>query len=168
MRGLIVRLVPLCLSACAAIAERAWDELSFSPRQQVALELDDLDNHTFLYDHLRGLATSELKTRSQVVYRPRSPVSYQSARLRSLRYGESEPIEWDRLELAGPDVRDRHTLVQLARMAGDAYAFPGSKRWYEVDEIWNNVRSTVYQRPALSYHLISAATDIPRGLGRSS
>ncbi|KAF5387003.1 hypothetical protein D9615_001572 [Tricholomella constricta] len=61
-----------------------------------------------------------------------------AARLRSLHERESEIVEWDQVEVLGPDVEDRHTLAQLARMAGNAYALPGRKNWYEVDQAWNS------------------------------
>ncbi|THH07288.1 hypothetical protein EW145_g3473 [Phellinidium pouzarii] len=46
-------------------------------------------------------------------------------------------IEWDQVEVEGPDVEDRHTLQQLAMMSGNAYALPGQKNWYDLDEAWN-------------------------------
>ncbi|KAH9981326.1 Alpha/Beta hydrolase protein [Lactifluus volemus] len=37
----------------------------------------------------------------------------------------------------GPDVEDRHTLSQLARISGNAYALPGQSNWYDIDSAWN-------------------------------
>ncbi|EED85227.1 hypothetical protein POSPLDRAFT_33906, partial [Postia placenta Mad-698-R] len=59
------------------------------------------------------------------------------ARLRGLRGGTSEEVEWDEIEVMGPYVEDLHTLDQLARMTGNAYALPGQKNWYDIDPIWN-------------------------------
>lgn len=81
-----------------------------------------------------------IKVRPTTVYRPRSVDLIHEARVRSMRYGESIPFEWVRAEVLGPDVQDRHTLIQLAKMAGDAYALPGKKNWYEVDDAWNKAR----------------------------
>ncbi|KAF9448883.1 alpha/beta-hydrolase [Macrolepiota fuliginosa MF-IS2] len=80
-----------------------------------------------------------LKTRPTKVYRPRSLEALRTARVRSLRYAESptEPLEWDVKEVPGPDIEDRHTLAQLARMSGNAYAMPGRPNWYDVDQTWN-------------------------------
>ncbi|KIP12275.1 hypothetical protein PHLGIDRAFT_27422 [Phlebiopsis gigantea 11061_1 CR5-6] len=50
---------------------------------------------------------------------------------------ESEAIEWDEVHMLAPDVEDKHTLAQLARMAGNAYAVPGESSWYELDRTWN-------------------------------
>ena len=74
------------------------------------------------------------------VSRPRSLEALHGARLKSLIHAQSEPVEWDAVETLGPDIEDRHTLVQLARMAGDAYSLPGSSNWYDVDDVWNTVR----------------------------
>ncbi|KAI0054021.1 alpha/beta-hydrolase [Auriscalpium vulgare] len=71
------------------------------------------------------------------VYRPRSLDALHRARLRSLRHAESEVVEWEPVEVLAPDVEDRHTLAQLARMTGNAYASPGKKNWYEIDPAWN-------------------------------
>lgn len=80
-----------------------------------------------------------LKARPTVVYRPSSLDALHHARLRSLHEHQSEIVEWDRFEILGPDVEDLHTLAQLARMAGNAYALPGQKNWYDVDPAWNRV-----------------------------
>ncbi|KAG5352974.1 hypothetical protein C0989_011617 [Termitomyces sp. Mn162] len=78
-----------------------------------------------------------VRTRPTTVFRPRSLDALHHARLRSLHNQESEMVEWDELIVSGPDVEDRHTLSQLARMSGNAYALPGQKNWYEVDAAWN-------------------------------
>lgn len=85
--------------------------------------------------------TLTLQARPTTVYRPRSLAALHQARLRSLRFGESEKVEWDRVEVLGPDIENKHTVSQLARMTGNAYALPGQKNWYEVDLAWNTVRS---------------------------
>jgi len=85
--------------------------------------------------------SAKLKSRPTTVYRPRSLEVLHRARLRSLEHAESEaeqPI-WDPVTIEGPDVEDLHTLAQLARMAGNAYALPGRSNWYDVDRAWNTV-----------------------------
>jgi len=84
-----------------------------------------------------------LKTKPTTVYRPRSVEALHQTRLRSLLRKESElePLIWDQLEVNGPDVGDLHTLAQLARMSGNAYAMRGRSNWYDVDPAWNTVRS---------------------------
>ncbi|KAF4615243.1 hypothetical protein D9613_002632 [Agrocybe pediades] len=80
-----------------------------------------------------------INSRPTLLYRPRSLEVLHRNRLRSLRYAESdaEPVIWDPVEVEGPDVDDLHTLAQLARMAGNAYALPGHSNWYDVDPAWN-------------------------------
>jgi hypothetical protein len=80
-----------------------------------------------------------VKVRPTTVNRPRSQTGLQRARLRSLRYSESEKVEWETVETLGPDVEDRHTIAQLARMTGNAYALPGQENWYDIEPKWNNV-----------------------------
>lgn len=67
-----------------------------------------------------------LKAVPTTVYRPRS--------LQDLHH-----TPWDPIEVPGPDIEDRHTLSQLARMSGNAYALPGQKNWYDIDLAWNTV-----------------------------
>ncbi|KAH9484457.1 Putative lipase ATG15 [Psilocybe cubensis] len=80
-----------------------------------------------------------LKSQPTLIYRPRSVDVLHRTRLRSLQHAESglEPVLWDLVEVEGPAVEDLHTLSQLARMSGNAYALPGQKNWYEVDHAWN-------------------------------
>ncbi|KAJ7449961.1 alpha/beta-hydrolase [Mycena latifolia] len=81
--------------------------------------------------------SASLKARPTTVYRPRSPEAFHRARWRSLNLAESEPVEWEPHDILGPDVEDLHTLAQLARMTGNAYALPGQSNWYDVDPAWN-------------------------------
>ena len=88
--------------------------------------------------HLASPVT--LQTRETVVYRPSSYKELLEARLRSIHLSESQPIQWIPTKVLAPDVQDMHTLSQLARMSGDAYALQGKKNWYELDPSWNTVR----------------------------
>jgi hypothetical protein len=87
----------------------------------------------------QSIPSRTLKVRPTTLNRPRSQVGLQRARLRSLRYSESEKVEWETVETLGPDVEDRHTLAQLARMTGNAYALPDRENWYDIEPKWNNV-----------------------------
>ncbi|KAJ7582954.1 alpha/beta-hydrolase [Mycena floridula] len=93
--------------------------------------------HFLIYCLFLSLSlASSLKSRPIVLHRPRSQEAFRSARLRSLHFAQSEKVEWDLVDVQGPDVDDIHTLAQLARMAGNAYALPGQKTWYDVDPSW--------------------------------
>lgn len=103
--------------------------------------------------------SSPVKTRPITVYRPRSLAVLHNARLRSLKHQESaveQPI-WDPVAVEGPDVEDMHTLAQLARMSGNAYALPGQPNWYDVDRAWNKVRSHDIRRSRSRFHHPSRA-----------
>lgn len=82
-----------------------------------------------------------IRTKPTTVYRPRSLEAFKDARMHSIHMSQSpvNPIEWEMKEVRGPDIEDRHTLAQLARMSGDAYALPGRSNWWEVDHAWNQV-----------------------------
>jgi hypothetical protein len=81
-----------------------------------------------------------LKSRPTTVYRHPKP----SRRTHPGSNQYSEAIEWSPIEVLGPDVDDIHTLSQLARMAGNAYAQSGKKNWYSLDPAWNTVRRKRY------------------------
>jgi len=74
-----------------------------------------------------------LRSRPTTVYRP------STYELRAL-HGQSPAVDWTPTEIQGPDIEDRHTLSQLARMTGNAYAIPGQNNWYDLDAAWNTVR----------------------------
>ncbi|KAF9246459.1 alpha beta-hydrolase [Melanogaster broomeanus] len=78
-----------------------------------------------------------LKAVPTSVYRPQSYEAIEHARLRSLHEAQSEPVVWVETEVLGPDVTDRHTLAQLARMSANAYHLPWQDNWYELDPSWN-------------------------------
>lgn len=104
---------------------------------------DDLHDLTFDISNTSEAPTSTaltLQATPTTVYRPRSVPAYQHARLRSLQSQESEAVEWEQVRVLAPDVQDKHTLSQLARMTGNAYALPGRPNWYEIDPAWNTVR----------------------------
>jgi len=73
------------------------------------------------------------------VWRPRSQAEFHAARRLSRENGQSVPIDWDPVDALVPDVTDRATLWELARMAGNAYKSDANdKKWYEIDPKWNN------------------------------
>ena len=85
--------------------------------------------------------TLTLAARPTTVYRPRSLEALQNARRRSQQHLQSEHVEWVRVNTIGPDIEDQHTIAQLGRMTGNAYALPGRPNWYDIDPAWNHVRT---------------------------
>ncbi|KAJ7613852.1 Alpha/Beta hydrolase protein [Mycena polygramma] len=78
------------------------------------------------------LSTAQIKT-----HRPRSAAAYSDARISSMRHGQSLPFIWDGVEVLGPDVTRRETLLQLATMTHNSYyGEPSHKSWYPLNG-WN-------------------------------
>lgn len=125
----------------AVDAPERYSSVSFGLRHTYS-QSDESASPSFAHveqSHLQ--ATHTLQARPTTVYRPRSQAALERARLRSLHHAESEKVEWDEVDILGPDIENRHTLSQLARMTGNAYALPG-RGWYDIDQTWNTVRTT--------------------------
>lgn len=116
--------------------------LSFDPIQQYSLPFggDEPLQASFSLVEQQVPPSLTVKSVPTSAYRPKSVDALLHARSQSLRHAQDEKVDWDLVEVNGPDVQDRHTLVQLARMSGDAYALPGQKNWYDIDPAWNEVR----------------------------
>ncbi|KII88294.1 hypothetical protein PLICRDRAFT_41455 [Plicaturopsis crispa FD-325 SS-3] len=139
MRSLALVFAILGLTSAVQVAAAPPRSLSFSAHREFHLSGDtDGSLGTIQVEDVgHGLPSYTLKAIPTTVYRPRSQAALQRSRLRSLRVGESEKVDWIETDVYGPDVSDRHTLSQLARMTGNAYALPGQKNWYDVDSAWN-------------------------------
>lgn len=84
-----------------------------------------------------------LRLVSKSIHRPAHPPSApfaRSARFRT-QSSSSEWPEWSEVERPYPDLSHKETLVNLAILANDAYALPGSARWLEMEK-YNVVRLT--------------------------
>ena len=148
------------------IAFELHDE--YTPRLEDG-ELHELSQVAFDVSNAsqRASSTMILQATPTTVYRPRDAAAFQHARLRSLRSQESEAIEWEEVRVLAPDVEDKHTLSQLARMTGNAYALPGRPNWYEIDPAWNTVR-TLFLCPAFPHPGVEscrAKADVAHGVG---
>lgn len=65
------------------------------------------------------------------------------ARVRSMKFAQSESLPWEPEIVPGPDVENRETLLTLAKMSNDAYVErPGEPYWYELDKNWNDVSTS--------------------------
>lgn len=103
-----------------------------------------------------GFNPACLRTRKQQITRPKSNTEYQIA-----RKARSNEIEWDEVEVVMPDVEHRETLLELAKITGDAYALPGSKSWYDLDGRWNSVGP-----PLSPVRALNAVVELSIWLGR--
>ncbi|OSX65426.1 hypothetical protein POSPLADRAFT_1054173 [Postia placenta MAD-698-R-SB12] len=144
--ALILVHAPLAITAAPSAHEPS--SITFTPHHEYRLAPEayspdagahQLAFHVAAPENEGGQLTTTftLKARPTTVLRPRSQTAFQDARLRGLRGGTSEEVEWDEIEVMGPYIEDLHTLDQLARMTGNAYALPGQKNWYDIDPIWN-------------------------------
>jgi len=114
--------------------------LQFDLSHQFTATSRDTDESPLLSDHSfpqHFHPTLSLKAVPTTVYRPTSDEALQHARWRSIHQAQSEPVEWTESQILGPDVTDKRTLAQLARMAANAYQLPGKENWYELDPSWN-------------------------------
>lgn len=84
-----------------------------------------------------------VNTRPVLTHKPSSDAAFSRARLRSLRHMQSELLQWHDEEVVGPDVENRETLLQLAKMTSNSYFEPVDKEWYDLGPRWNNVRGSV-------------------------
>jgi hypothetical protein len=84
--------------------------------------------------------TYSINARPLKSYRPPSFEAFSSARMRSIEYRQTTPLEWDEDDIIGPDVEDRETLLRLAKMSNNAYYPPDDNEWYDLGEKWTRVR----------------------------
>lgn len=84
-----------------------------------------------------GVVPLSLKTTRGNVKRPRDAQAYQEARRRSYYDQQTTILEWGDDEIPMPDLTDRSTVLELAKIAGNAYSRPDSKNWYSIDNRWN-------------------------------
>ena len=83
--------------------------------------------------------TYGIHTRNIKAHRPPSSAAFATARLRSMMHMQNEPLAWDDVDVVGPDVEKRETLLQLAKMTSNSYYEPGGKEWYDLESGWNAV-----------------------------
>ncbi|KAF8888293.1 hypothetical protein BD779DRAFT_1524577 [Infundibulicybe gibba] len=81
-----------------------------------------------------------VSTRPIRSHRPNSFAQFTAARHRSFEQGQSAAdLGWSDVDVHGPDVRRRETLLTLAKMTYNTYYQPGDKDWYDLsDEGWNS------------------------------
>ncbi|KAG5650171.1 hypothetical protein H0H81_000456 [Sphagnurus paluster] len=79
----------------------------------------------------------EIPTKDLIVTRPESDAAFAMARSRSMREMQSQPLKWNDVDVIGPDVKKRQTLLQLAKMTYNAYTTPKDSDWYGLGSKWN-------------------------------
>ncbi|KAJ7592889.1 alpha/beta-hydrolase [Mycena floridula] len=83
-----------------------------------------------------GTSTSfNIKTRSTTVHKAPSFDSILQSRAHSMKFGQSLSLPWEEEEVPAPDHQSREVLLELAKMANNAYVLkPGEPYWYELDD----------------------------------
>jgi len=107
--------------------------LTFTVHKDCAALVSQSDAQLKVQD--RGSRISDvavLKSRPMTVYRPADPAILARAPI-----PDGVDVRWNRVEVEGPDVEDRLTLLELAKMTGNAYALPGHSNWYDLEDKWN-------------------------------
>lgn len=123
------------------------DELVFTPRHAHSQSLET-GAPLFLANADAGIAAFgeaalRLRTRKTTIRRPRTRPPHMlswahaaaAARVSGVANatGWIAPMtegEWEDIEIDGPDITDRQTLLSLAKMASNAYTTPDGDGWY--------------------------------------
>lgn len=71
--------------------------------------------------------------------KPSSFTAFSHARTRSIKFSQSEQLQWDEEEIIAPDVESREALLELAKMTNNAYIERDDPDWYDLGGDWNNV-----------------------------
>ncbi|KAF9466596.1 alpha/beta-hydrolase [Collybia nuda] len=98
----------------------------------------DVPSQAYSSARLRDDNIYNIQTRPITSFRPSSFDAFSTARRRSMKFGQSEPLRWEEKEIISPDVESRETLLELAKMANNAYVQPDDPAWYELGEGWNS------------------------------
>ena len=84
-----------------------------------------------------------VRTHSITTYRPSSLDQFTSARSYSRqvrdRNAAANLLRWDEDEIIGPDIKNRSTVLELAKMTNNAYVEPSSSEWYKLESNWTVV-----------------------------
>lgn len=75
-----------------------------------------------------------LRASRLTTHKPSSLPAFHDARLRSIRHAQSDAALWEGMEVTGPNVTDRETLLALAKMTNNAYLAGRDSGWYDVAE----------------------------------
>src|SRR5262245_31024041 len=112
-----------------------------APRNQLQFELRHqyaLSNYTrVIFADISQVTSDGDDSRTSYTVQTREIASYKQPYLgpysrwpsRSLRLDSSEDGDWDEVEIVGPDVESRETLLELAKMTHNAYLDVDDKRW---------------------------------------
>ncbi|KAF8176581.1 alpha/beta-hydrolase [Mycena galopus ATCC 62051] len=80
-----------------------------------------------------------LQTRTISSWKPPSFALHAKARAQSMHFGQSllQDFPWEEDEVTAPDVEDRNTLLELAKMSNNAYVDFNETGWYQLGANWS-------------------------------
>ncbi|KAE9405199.1 alpha/beta-hydrolase [Gymnopus androsaceus JB14] len=82
--------------------------------------------------------TFTVQTRQTPSYRGPDYDAIWQARVHSIKFGQSQSLNWEIEDVPGPNVESRDTLLTLAKMTNNAYVEPGDPAWYDLGGDWNS------------------------------
>ncbi|KAJ3810694.1 alpha/beta-hydrolase [Lentinula aff. lateritia] len=87
--------------------------------------------------HLQQNRSFTIEARPALSYRGPNYEDQLVARVQSMKFGQSQSLNWEQEIVPGPNVESRETLLELAKMSNNAYVEVGDPAWYELGEEWN-------------------------------
>ncbi|KIK55156.1 hypothetical protein GYMLUDRAFT_48119 [Collybiopsis luxurians FD-317 M1] len=155
--SIILQLIDFFLSSSSSNDQRSPSTpLQLELRHQHAVDVSGSSPHVIFQDvpaHLKALSLSSsqadsfvINTRPTSLHKP-SHYDYHSqwqARVHSMKFGQCQTNvsswnwDWEEISVPGPDIESRKTLLQLAKMANNAYVEPGDAAWYDLGGKFNS------------------------------
>ncbi|KAJ7582006.1 Alpha/Beta hydrolase protein [Mycena floridula] len=89
---------------------------------------------------LQGAESYRVLTRPVTTHQTSSFAAFSAARRtrHGLSTSSSKALTWTGVEVPGPDITSRETLLTLAKMTSNAYYGTQDKDWYDLGPDWNN------------------------------
>ncbi|KAF9436770.1 putative lipase atg15 [Entomortierella beljakovae] len=123
------------------------------PRLFRRLDLDPIDVRL---SEIRGgkSHTHTLKVRATSAIQPRDK-SFKGQGFRSFDTSIA-PESWTREVIASPDIEDKDTVIQLAKMNYNSYTEIGSPGWYDLEDKWDLNSTFGWEEEGLRGHVFSS------------
>ena len=118
-------------------AAQVPQQLAFSLRHQHAVAND---SRILFADAPPSFLTTEyiLSTKYIRTHRPRSSEAFNKARMNAFLNSQTDADLWTMSDTSAPNVDNRETLLELAKMTSNAYYEHEGKGWYDLGSYWGN------------------------------
>lgn len=124
--------LPRAFSSAAKPPQILFNDHLVAPNSQEQVIWELSEDYT-----AAGKELHRLKSHRRKIHRLRYPERLQESRIRALRLSQTAAVDWDEVEVDMPDLTDRLTVLELAKLTGNAYAIPDSRGWYDTGGKWN-------------------------------